>query len=105
MLQREKHTSAQASCRHGCSQPDTKLACHRLRKIWVDERMSLDRADGPDNSQACQIMGNSVQAWQKSYDLNFSMRESQAGVDSTASWRRAMLEKGSQVVCEFESVD
>lgn len=60
--------------------------------------MSLDRAEGPENSQACQIMGNSEQAWQKFYDLKFSMRESQVGVDSTAAWRDAMLERGGQSV-------
>lgn len=71
----------------------------------MDERMSQQRADGPEDSQACQIMGNSVSAWQSHYDLNCSLRESQAAVDSTAVWRRAMLESNVQAVNEFESVD
>ena len=64
----------------------------------MDERLSLERADGPEDSQACQVMGNSVSAWQKHYDVNCTIRGTQAGVDQTAVWRTAMLERSAVVV-------
>lgn len=68
------------------------IAFHcRLRKIYIDERLSLHPAEGPQNSQAAQIMGNSVKAWRTHYDLNCSMRECQAAADSSSEWRSAML--------------
>ena len=66
--------------------------------------MSKDKAPGPENKQACQVMGNSEEAWEKFYDTNFSVRECQLGVDATASeWREAMLQKGAPSV--YERVD
>merc|ERR1712130_999903 len=69
---------------------------NRLRHIWVDERLSLDRAEGPEDKHACMVMGNSIQAWQKHYDLSYNIRNSQQGVDRTAVWRRAMLDRSAQ---------
>jgi len=66
--------------------------------------LSLDRAASLD-TQACQIMGNSGAAWQSHYDFNCSLKESQAGIDSTAVSMRAMLERGVQPVNGFECVD
>jgi hypothetical protein len=70
--------------------------CCRLRHIWVDERLSLDRAEGPEDKHACMVMGNSIMAWQKHYDLSYNIRNSQQGVDRTAVWRRAMLDRSAQ---------
>ena len=80
------------SCSVGGVYPYNIVGC-RLRKIWVDERLSLERVEGPENHQAAQVMGNSVDAWNKHYDLACNLRDSQAGVDSTAVWRRNMLAK------------
>ena len=59
--------------------------------------MALDRVPGASNTQAAMLMGNSVQAWAKHYDVNCNVRDSQAAVNSTAQvWRMHMLEKGVQ---------
>ena len=70
--------------------------CCRLRKIYIGERMSLEPAAGPENIQAAALMGNSVSAWQKHYDINCSVRETQAAADLSVQWRKSMLEKGRQ---------
>lgn len=68
--------------------------------------MSKERAAGPENSQSCQIMGNTEAAWEKYYDLNFSVRESQLAVNATSGeWRAAMLQKGEVVRSVYEEVD
>ncbi len=68
----------------------------RLRKIYIAERLSLEPAEGPKDSQAAAIMGNSESAWHKHYDPNASLRETQAASDSSVQWRQAMLQRGLQ---------
>ena len=70
----------------------------RMRHIFVDERRSLDAAPGPSNAGAATVMGNSVQEWDRSYDLDMRRRESQAAVDSMPAWREAMLERSRGMV-------
>ena len=72
----------------------------RMRHIFVDERRSLDAAPGPSNAGAATVMGNSVQEWDRSYDLDMRRRESQAAVDSMPAWREAMLERSRGMVAE-----
>ena len=81
-------------------------AC-RLRKIFIDERRSKDAGAGPSDAQAAQIMGNSVEAWNRHYDINCSLRESQAAADASQGWREQMLQKNQQevVVLSESSVD
>ncbi len=74
-------------------------AC-RIRNIFVDERRSKEAAKGPTNVQAAQIMGNSESAWDRHYDINFDVRESQAGADAMAEWRREMLQRGLLAAAE-----
>ena len=82
------------------------IACS-LRKIFIDERRSKDAAPGPSDAQAAQIMGNSKEAWNRHYDLNCSLRESQAAADATKGWRDQMLLRTPQeiVVLSDSSVD
>ena len=82
------------------------IACS-LRKIFIDERRSKDAATGPTDAQAAQIMGNSEEAWDRHYDLNCSLRESQAAADATKGWREQMLMKSKQeiVTLSDSSVD
>lgn len=69
---------------------ESSVAC-RLRDIFVDERMGLSRAAGPENHQAAMLMGNTVQTWEQHYDKNYAAREAQAGVDAMADWRQDLL--------------
>lgn len=55
--------------------------------------MSLDAVGGPQNKDSCLAMGNSVEQWQKSYDLAYRQRDCQEGVDKTALWRENMITK------------
>ena len=70
----------------------------RMRHIFVDERRSLDPAPGPSNAGAATVMGNSVQEWNRSYDLGMRSRETQAAVDAMPAWREAMLERSRGIV-------
>lgn len=62
----------------------------------MGERLGNDPAEGPKNSQASAVMGNSEAAWHKHYDTHASIRDTQAACDASVQWRRAMLEKGLQ---------
>lgn len=62
-----------------------------LRHVFVDERMSLDRVNGPTDRGAAHVMGNSTQQWAHSYDLAFDSREAQAAVDSMDVWRGGLM--------------
>lgn len=69
---------------------------HMLRHIFVDERMSHASVAGPSNIGAAQVMGNSVQQWERAYDLKLSRRETQAAVSAMGEWRKAMLEQAKR---------
>ena len=71
---------------------DSEDAC-RLRHVFVDERRSAGRAPGPSDAAAAMIMSNSVQQWDRSYDMNIRKREAQAGADAMLVWRQHMLEQ------------
>ena len=64
-----------------------------LRHIFVDERRSRQRVEGPDDAAAAQVMGNSTQASSKIYDLHFDVREAQAAVDAMQTWRQHLQAK------------
>jgi hypothetical protein len=81
-----------------CLQPDfPKLAPSLLRHVFVDERMSKQRVQGPEDKGAAHVMGNSEQQWHLSYDLQFDTREAQAAVDAMDAWRQNVL-AGQRVV-------
>ena len=79
--------------RSRCKSVMRQLYWCRLRHIYVAERRSLDRADGPEDHQAAMAMGNSEAAWDASYDRMYQRREMQAGVNAMSVWRATMLEK------------
>lgn len=73
-------------------QPDfPQLAPSLLRHVFVDERMSKRRVEGPDDRGAAHVMGNSERQWHDSYDLKFDTREAQAAVDAMDTWRQQVL--------------
>ena len=54
--------------------------CCRLRDIFIDEideRRSLNKVEGPKDSQAAMAMGNSERAWTDFYDGHHQKRECQ----------------------------
>lgn len=71
-----------------------------LRHIFVDERRSRQRVEGPDDAAAAQVMGNSTQAWSRNYDLHFDVREAQAAVDAMQTWRQHLLARQQPVLVE-----
>ena len=66
----------------------------RCRHIFVDERLSEDRVQGPTDKGAAMAMGNSVQAWQQYYhrQVHFHAKEAQTAVNSMDVWRQSMQE-------------
>ena len=66
---------------------------NRLRHIFVDERRSRQRVEGPDDGGAALVMGNSEIRWSKSYDLRAMQRKSTHAVEAMGAWRAAMLAK------------
>ena len=63
----------------------------RLRHIFVDERRSLNRAQGPADAEAAMVMGNSTRAWVRSYDLRFQRRGAENAVNAMPAWQQDML--------------
>ena len=75
--------------------------CCRLRDIFIDERRSLNKVEGPKDSQAVMTMGNSERAWTDFYvyDGHYQKKECQAGVAAMGSWRQSrqsMLSRTAQ---------
>lgn len=69
----------------------TLLHMRRLRHIFVDERRSLARTDGPADTESAMIMGNSTRAWDRFYDLRFQQRGAANAVNAMPAWRQGML--------------
>lgn len=63
----------------------------KCRQVFVHERRSHSRVEGPSDSAAAMVMGHSVHQWSKWYDLDFKAREAQQAVDAMTPWREALL--------------
>ncbi|DBA81080.1 TPA: hypothetical protein ACH3X2_000803 [Trebouxia sp. C0005] len=59
------------------------------RHIFVDERRSSDRVEGPSDRGAAMAMGHSQDAWNKHYEMqrHFHPRDCQAAVNAMDTWR------------------
>lgn len=62
----------------------------------MDERRSHERVEGPEDTGAAMVMGNTVREWTTSYDLNYKRRESQVAVNSMESWHAGILAKNAK---------
>lgn len=69
------------------------IPAHTLRHIFITERRGEERADGPLDASAAQIMGNCEAQWDRAYDLKFSRREAKKAMKAMPAWREAMLSK------------
>jgi hypothetical protein len=69
---------------------------YSLRHLFVGERRSNDRVDGPADTGAAMAMGHSVRQWDKVYDQHLSARQVQGAVDAMEQWRGALLGACSQ---------
>ena len=59
----------------------------QCRQVFVHERRSAERVEGPSDKGAAMVMGHSVKQWDKWYDLDFHARHAQQAVDAMATWR------------------
>jgi hypothetical protein len=74
-----------------------KIPAHWLRHIFVEERMSTSRVQGPEDLGAAMVMGHCCRQWVgDSYDRWFSKREAQRAVDSMHLWRQGVMDKLSK---------
>ena len=51
----------------------------------------MNRAAGPSDAEAAMVMGNSVMAWDRFYDMRFQQRSAASAVDAMTVWRQEML--------------
>ena len=72
----------------GLSPPISPSMC---RQVFVHERRSEERVDGPKDRGAAMVMGHSLAQWSKWYDLDFHAREAQEAVNDMACWREELL--------------
>lgn len=63
----------------------------KFRRIFVNDRRQHQEREGPTDKGAAMVMGNSVEQWDKVYDVHFSNREAQTAVDAMGCWRKALL--------------
>lgn len=95
----------------GCKMPPSQC-----RQVFVDERRSDNRAEGPSDQGAAHIMGHSVSQWDKWYDTQFYLRQGQSAVNAMDEWRQNVLRDSSfatsqttpqeeQVCTELESME
>lgn len=66
------------------------------RQVFVHERRSAERVEGPSDRGAAMVMGHSLAQWTKWYDLDFHKREAQQAVDAMAAWRENLLRLPAQ---------
>ncbi len=71
-----------------------------LGHIFVDQRRSRQRVEGPLVAAVARVMGNSTQASRQNYDLHSDVREAQAAVDAMQTWRQHLLAKQQAVLVE-----
>jgi hypothetical protein len=65
-----------------------------LRHIFVEERMSNERVDGPQDKGASMVMGHSLKMWGSHYDTQYHGREAQNAVDGMDRWRDNLIGEG-----------
>ncbi len=63
----------------------------QCRQVFVHERRSAERVEGPSDKGAAMVMGHSPKQWDKWYDLDFHARHAQQAVDAMATWRNNLL--------------
>ena len=71
----------------------------------MNERRSRQRAKGPGDAAAAQVMGNSTQAWSKYYDLHLDVSEAQAAADAMQTWMQHLLAKQQPVLIDTPAVE
>lgn len=64
---------------------------HRLRHIFVDERMQTNKTPGPSQRGAAYCMGHDAKQWGQSYDLQSLQRQGQEAINNMCEWRSALL--------------
>lgn len=67
------------------------LSPSQCRQVFVAERRSPERVQGPTDRGAAMVMGHSVKQWDQWYDLDFHARHAQQAVDAMSTWRQALL--------------
>ena len=75
------------------------VGCHTCphpmcRHIFVEERLSAGRVEGPADKGAAMAMGNTVAAWERHYhkQRHFHPRECQQAVSAMQVWREHLLD-------------
>ena len=70
-----------------------KMPPSMCRHIFVSERRSDDRVDGPSDRGAAMAMGNSLDAWDRYYEKqrHFHPADCQRAVNAMDTWREGLL--------------
>lgn len=68
----------------------------QCRQMFVEERRSPGKVEGPNERGAAMVMGHSVAQWDKWYDQSFHARQAQEAVDAMTKWRHGMLAPTSE---------
>lgn len=63
------------------------------RHIFVYERRSDSKVEGPSDQSAAMIMGNSLREWNKSYHLTFRKDMANQAVQDMKKWREILLQQ------------
>ena len=83
-----------------------KMSPQTMRHIFVGERTGPDAKAGPSDAAASQLMGNSVRAWERYYNLaNFDGKTAQEAIEQMQPWRAAMLQKAGAAAAQPAAAD
>ena len=76
----------------------SKMPPSMCRHIFVDERLSEDRAPGPSDRGAAMAMGNSIGVWNQHYhkQKHFHVKECQRAVNQMPTWKDNLLASSSK---------
>jgi hypothetical protein len=69
---------------------------HALRHLFVGERRSSHAVAGPADRGVAMVMGHTLRAWDRFYDLDFMPREAQQAVNDMKAWREALRQQHMQ---------
>jgi hypothetical protein len=61
------------------------------RSIFVGERRSVNRVEGPVDRAAAMVMGHCEKVWNTNYDRQYSMRNAAQCIQAMQGWREGLL--------------
>ena len=78
---------------------------HFMRHLFVEERLSESRVEGPSDHDAAMLMGNSTRTWGSYYHKRLADVYAQKAVDKMAAWRQNVIAAAKKQKTSHATID